>query len=71
MGDACVVIVGCSVNGLLLEAREENLTSTFGLNFSLAFQRAEERRNPSSYAKVMAVLPDSARSAIYIFAQTK
>ena len=29
--------------------------ATFGCNFSLAFQRAKERGNPSSYAKVMAV----------------
>ena len=37
----------------------------FGRNFSLAFQRAEVHRNPSLFAKVMAVWVNAAQNAIF------
>ena len=39
--------------------------ATFGCNFSLAFQRAKERRNPSSYAKVMAVGANATQNGVF------
>ena len=36
----------------LTPARKELVFATFGCNFSLAFQRAKECRNPSSYEKL-------------------
>ena len=43
----------------------ELVFATLGCNFSLAFQRAKERRNPSSYAKVMAVWVNAAQKGIF------
>ena len=44
----------------------ELVFATFGWNFSLAFQRAKERSNPSSYAKVMAVRVDATQNGILV-----
>ena len=43
----------------------ELVFATFGFNFSLAFQRAKERRNPSSYAKVMAVEANATQNGVF------
>ena len=43
----------------------ELVFAIFRCNFSLAFQRAKERSNPSSYAKVMAVRVNAAQNGIF------
>ena len=43
----------------------ELLFATFGCNFSFAFQRVKERRNPSSYAKVMAVEANATQKGVF------
>ena len=42
----------------------ERVFAIFRCNFSLAFQRAKERSNPSSYAKVMAVRVNATQNGI-------
>ena len=43
----------------------ELVVANFGCNFSLPFQRAKERRNPSSYAKVMAVGANATQNGVF------
>ena len=43
----------------------ELLFATFGCNFSFAFQRAKQRRNPSSYAKVKAVGANAMQNGVF------
>ena len=44
--------------------RVELVFTIFGCNFSLAFQRAKESSNPSSYAKVMVVRVNATQNGI-------
>ena len=55
-------------HGRIPNARRKDIElvfDTFGCNFSLAFQRAKERRNPSSYAKVMVVGANATQNGVF------
>ena len=60
---------GSHRHGRIPNARRNDVElvfATFGCNFSLALQRAKERRNPSSYAKVMAVEANATQNGVFI-----
>ena len=62
-----VVLESLLGHGSILNAhrnRVELVFAIFRCNFSLAFQRAKERSNPCSYAKVMAVRVNATQNGI-------
>ena len=55
-------------HGRIRNARRNGVELVFAIfrcNFSLAFQRAKERSNPSSYAKVMAVEANAKQNGVF------